>query len=110
LAAGASAGIAYHLLVDAYIQPAPYHSLPLSMPIEGHQAAMAANGAAERLDAARRFQARRGVEIAHGGLPEKSTGRTVVDGIVSAASAARSATTKAVERAKAHWRNRRKET
>jgi len=53
LAAGASAGIAYHLLVDAYIQPAPYHSLPLSMPIEGHQVAMAANGAAERLDAAR---------------------------------------------------------
>jgi hypothetical protein len=44
---GGSAGIAYHLGVDALIQPAPYHDLPVSMPIEGHQTAMAMNSLAE---------------------------------------------------------------
>lgn len=51
-----SAGIAWHLLVDAGIQPAPYHDLPLSMPIEAHQAVFAANGAAEGVDAAVRAE------------------------------------------------------
>lgn len=51
-----SAGIAWHLLVDAGIQPAPYHDLPFSMPIEAHQAIFAANGAAEGVDAAKRAE------------------------------------------------------
>ena len=53
---GLSAGIAWHLLVDAGIQPAPYHDLPFSMPIEAHQAVFATNGAAEGVDAARRAE------------------------------------------------------
>lgn len=53
---GASAGIAYHLGVDASLQPAAYHDLPFSMPIEGHQVVMGANAAAEGLDAAKRTQ------------------------------------------------------
>ena len=48
---GASIGLAYHLVVDGLAQPAPYHGLPVSMPIEAHQALLAANGAAEALDA-----------------------------------------------------------
>lgn len=51
-----TAGIAWHLLVDAGIQPAPYHDLPFSMPIETHRAIFAANGAAEGVDAARRAE------------------------------------------------------
>jgi hypothetical protein len=50
LAVGTSAGIAYHLAVDATLQPAPYHDLPFSMPMEGHQTLMAANAAAEGVD------------------------------------------------------------
>jgi hypothetical protein len=56
LAVGTSAGIAYHLAVDATLQEAPYHDLPFSMPMEGHQAVMGANGVAEGLDAANRAQ------------------------------------------------------
>ena len=59
-----SAGIAWHLLVDAGLQPAPYHDLPFSMPIEAHQAAFAANGAAEGMDAAGRAEV-----MAHGQGP-----------------------------------------
>lgn len=51
-----SAGIAWHLLVDAGIQPSPYHDLLFSMPIEAHQAVFAANGAAEGVDAAVRAE------------------------------------------------------
>ncbi|PIP00689.1 hypothetical protein CJ014_00870 [Pleomorphomonas carboxyditropha] len=51
---GLSAGIAYHLGVDATLQPAAYHDLPFSMPIEGHQAVMGANAAAEGVDAMKR--------------------------------------------------------
>lgn len=47
LAQGASLGIAYHLCVDGIVQPAPYHDLPFSMPIEGHQAVLVVNAAAE---------------------------------------------------------------
>jgi len=49
-AAGASAGIAYHLAVDATLQPGSYHDLPFSMPLEGHQALMGANAIAEAYD------------------------------------------------------------
>jgi hypothetical protein len=44
---GASAGIAYHLMVDAVVQPGTYHGVPFDMPIEAHQAIFAANSAAE---------------------------------------------------------------
>ena len=86
LAAGTSAGIAYHLLVDAFIQPAPYKDLPFSMQIEGHQAAMAANGMAEGIASVSNGADRDPVVILQNGLPEKSTGRKFVDGIASAAS------------------------
>ena len=91
LAAGTSAGIAYHLLIDAFIQPAPYHGLPFSMPIEGHQAVMGANGLAEGIGATQRPRTRDSVEINQGGLPEKTLGRKVVDGFANAANLATSA-------------------
>jgi len=47
---GASAGIAYHLFVDGTFQPAAYHDLPISMPIEGHQAILDINAVAEARD------------------------------------------------------------
>ena len=51
LSAGASAGIAYHLAIDATIQPGTYHGLPGSMPEEAHHTLLAVNAAAEGLDA-----------------------------------------------------------
>lgn len=56
LSAGASAGIAYHLAVDATLQPAAYKDLPFSMPIEAHQMLFALNAAVEGLDSAERVQ------------------------------------------------------
>jgi hypothetical protein len=50
LAVGTSAGIAYHLAVDATLQPAPYHGMPLAMPMEAHQALMGMNALAEGAD------------------------------------------------------------
>lgn len=44
---GVSIGIAYHLVVDAFIQPAPYHGLPTHVPLEVHQTVMAVNAAGE---------------------------------------------------------------
>jgi hypothetical protein len=82
-----SAGIAWHLLVDAGIQPAPYHDLPFSMPIEAHQAVFAANGAAEGVDAARRAgrKARGPKLLEPNEKPQRSTGERVVDGVAKAA-------------------------
>lgn len=51
---GASIGMAYHLLVDGLAQPAAYHNLPVSMPIEAHQTLISANGAAEAIDVAKK--------------------------------------------------------
>lgn len=79
LAAGTSAGIAYHLLVDAGIQPAAYHGLPFEMPMEGHQTVMGANGLAETADVTNRFKRNEPMEIVHSGALEKTTGRKVVD-------------------------------
>jgi hypothetical protein len=110
LAAGTSAGIAYHLLVDAFIQPTPYHDLPFSMPIEGHQAAMAASGMAEGTAAARRGVGRGPVVILHDGLPEKSTGRKVVDGIALAASLAQTTAAAGISNIKSHWQASRKKS
>ena len=47
---GISLGLAYHLGVDAVLQPGAYHDLPFPMPIEAHQAVLGANAAAEGLD------------------------------------------------------------
>ena len=44
---GASIGIAYHLMVDAVVQPGAYHGLPVEMPMEAHQTILAANSVAE---------------------------------------------------------------
>ena len=44
---GASIGIAYHLMVDAVVQPGAYHGVPFDMPMEAHQTIMAANSMAE---------------------------------------------------------------
>lgn len=54
LATGASAGIAFHLAVDATLQPAAYKDLPVSMPMEAHQILFAVNAAAEGSDAVAR--------------------------------------------------------
>lgn len=51
LAIGTSAGIAYHLAVDATLQPAAYKDLPVSMPMEAHQTLFALNASAEGGDA-----------------------------------------------------------
>lgn len=50
LSEGASAGIAYHLGVDATLQPGAYHGLPIDMPMEAHQTLIAMNAAAEGID------------------------------------------------------------
>ena len=82
-----SAGIAWHLLVDAGIQPAPYHDLPFSMPIEAHQTVFAANGAAEGMDAMKRAE-----QTAQGPTlleprekPQRTAGERVVDSVSTAA-------------------------
>jgi hypothetical protein len=88
LAIGTSAGLAYHLLVDALIQPAALHGLPVEMPLEGHQAVMAASGLAEGANAAGQSGRRVSVEIVEGSPPEKSTGRRVVNAFGDAANVA----------------------
>lgn len=108
LAAGTSAGIAYHLLVDAFIQPAPYHDLPVSMPIEGHQAVMAASGVAECIATSDPNSRRGPAIINHDGLPEISTGRKVVDGISTTVKVTLSTALDGVEIIKEHWRASRK--
>ena len=58
LAIGTSAGIAYHLAVDATLQPAAYKDLPISMPMEGHQTLFAMNAVVEGGDAiSRKYKA-----------------------------------------------------
>jgi hypothetical protein len=71
LSQGASAGISYHLIVDATVQASPYHDLPLSMPIEVHQLVMAANATAEAIDV---------------GAKHATSGEKVVGGVKAAAS------------------------
>jgi hypothetical protein len=87
LAIGTSAGLAYHLLVDALIQPAAMHGLPVEMPLEGHQTILAASGLAEGANAAGHAGRRSPVEIVQGGTPEMSTGRRMVDAVAEAATA-----------------------
>lgn len=66
LSQGASAGIAYHLGVDATLQPGAYHDLPVSMPMEAHQTLLAMNAAAE------------GVDVLHKDQTAPSTGQRIV--------------------------------
>ena len=82
-----SAGIAWHLLFDAGIQPAPYHDLPFSMPIEAHQAVFAANGITEGVDALTRAdRAMQGpASLEAETSPQQTTGERVVDNISAAA-------------------------
>lgn len=51
---GASSGVAYHLFVDATLQPGAFHGLPFAMPMEAHQALLMTNSIAEGLDAVKR--------------------------------------------------------
>jgi len=50
VATGASAGIAYHLLIDGTLQPGTYHDLPAHLPLAGHGGILVANAAAEAVD------------------------------------------------------------
>lgn len=64
LAQGLSAGIAYHLGIDATVDGAgAYVDFPWSMPQEGHQTVLAANAIAEANDAATRSSAQRGSSV-----------------------------------------------
>ncbi len=51
---GVSIGVAYHLLVDGLAQPASYHGLPISLPLQVHQGLLVTNGMAEGLYGVRR--------------------------------------------------------
>ena len=48
--AGAGVGMANHLVVDGLLQPAAYHDLPMSAPMEVHQGILATNSIAEAQD------------------------------------------------------------
>ncbi len=85
LAIGASAGLAYHLLVDAFIQPGAYHGLPFSMPMEGHQTILAANGLAEGAGASTRAQRNGSVEVIQRPSQTPSPGRRAVDAVTNVA-------------------------
>jgi hypothetical protein len=57
LTTGALAGVAYHLLVDAWLQPAALHDLPAAeLPIEGHQFVVGVSGAAEAVRTGQRLR------------------------------------------------------
>lgn len=79
LAIGTGAGLAYHLLVDAFVQPGALHGLPVDMPMEAHQGVMAASGLAEAADATRKARRRKPAVIVQGHAPGKSAGRRAVD-------------------------------
>ena len=84
LAIGTSAGLAYHLLVDAFVQPGTYHGVPFHMPMEAHQTIFAANGVIEAEYAASRMSERRSAEIIQSGVSAKSSGRRFVDAVSNA--------------------------
>lgn len=56
LATGYGVGLAYHLGVDATVQAAPLHGIPVPMPMEAHQAVMLGSSVAEVGVQARRLQ------------------------------------------------------
>ncbi len=82
---GASLGMAYHLLVDGLVQPAAYHDLPMSMPMEAHQTVFVVNAAGEALDVKHKRgvggKAAPAVPRRAGDRPERpSTGRSGIAG------------------------------
>jgi len=55
LATGTVAGLAWHLLADAFVQPGALHGLPVDgLPMEAHEAVIGASGAAEAVRAVQR--------------------------------------------------------
>ncbi len=78
LAIGTSAGLAWHLLIDALVEPAALRDLPVDLPIEAHQAIIGASGAAEALRASQGLARHPRVLDQPDG---PSTGRVVVDTI-----------------------------
>jgi hypothetical protein len=78
LALGTSAGLAYHLFIDAFVQPGAYHDLPVSMSIVAHEAIQAVNGVAEGADAAKRAVTGVGSEIHQQSREGRSTGLKIV--------------------------------
>jgi len=59
---GISVGVAYHLLVDAFIQTGTYHGIGIPLPGDIHSAGFAANAAVEGMDVGRKgetFKARK---------------------------------------------------
>jgi hypothetical protein len=86
LTQGASAGISYHLGVDATLQPGAYHDLPIEMPMEAHQTILALNALAEGADATHKKQT------------SPSTGRRFVGAIQSFADDVQKAYRKAEEK------------
>ena len=83
LAIGTSAGLAYHFLVDAFVQPGAYHGVPFHMSMESHQTVFAANGVIEGSYAASRMSGRQSAETIDGGVPVKSPGRRFVDAVAN---------------------------
>ena len=80
LAIGTSAGLAYHLLADAMVQPGAYHDIPIDMPLAAHQSVQGANGLVEGIDASVRARSRFPVDIVKRPCTqERTTGRKVVD-------------------------------
>ena len=78
-----SAGLAWHLLADAGFQPAPYHDLPISMPIEAHQAVFATNAVAEGADAAERAaKMNQKPALLEARKKQSTTGERFVDGVL----------------------------
>lgn len=98
LAIGTSAGLAWHLLVDALVEPAALRNLPLELPMEAHQAIIGASGAAEAVRAGRGLAGSVIIDPAQG----PSTGRQVVDTVANAADQLATAARAAL----AAWRTR----
>lgn len=100
LTTGALAGIAYHLLVDAWVQPGALHGLPVGdLPMEAHQGGIGVSSATEAIRAAQRIDLRFPVDIDQAGPAEKSMGRTCVDAFSETAARGRDAASEALRRA-----------
>lgn len=89
LTTGALAGAAYHLFIDAWIQPGALHGLPVNgVPLEAHQTITGASSLTEAIRTVQRLDMRWSVEIDSEDPVEKSTGRHVVDTVGQAVSTA----------------------
>jgi hypothetical protein len=68
-AKGMSLGLAYHLGVDGLIQPGAYHDIPFEMSMNGHQAILTANAAAEGMDSLQKGTKKPQPQAATSGTP-----------------------------------------